>query len=495
MTGAGGRVTARDAALVLDAGTSALRASLVDVRGAVTPVGARPWPMFTPDDAAPFGREFGAAGVLEAFTSLREAAAPHRARIAAVACVGQREGIVLADEAGDAVLISPNIDARASAEGMAIDARSGAEVHAMTGHTPSLLLAPAKLAWLRAQRPADAARVRRVVPLADWIAARVAGAPAEAMSASLAAEVGVIDVRTRDVAAPLLATLGLGAALLPRLVPDGTVAGHAPWLDGAPVALAGADTQCALLGMGAVRPGDAGVVAGWSAPVQRVTAAPVADAARRTWTGLHVAPDLWVAESNAGSLGRAWQWMCDVFGIAAAEGDALAAQSPPGARDAMAVLGPRAMNAAAMNAGVGAVTFPLPLVMSPPDRPDLLRATQEAIAFAVRANVEQIEGVTGSAVERIALGGGMSRSALFARILCDALGRAVDVACAPETTAVGAAALALTAAGVHHSLDAAVASMSAQSRTLHPEPATSAAYDDCYERWCAMTDTFESGMR
>jgi hypothetical protein len=73
------------------------------------------------------------------------------------------------------------------------------------------------------------------------------------------------------------------------------------------------------------------------------------------------------------------------------------------------------MHAARMSAGVGAMTVPLPLVLTAPDRADVLRSVLEGIAFAVRANLEQIEGSREPV--GIALGGGMTRGALFRRSL------------------------------------------------------------------------------
>ena len=114
--------------------------------------------------------------------------------------------------------------------------------------------------------------------------------------------------------------------------------------------LAGADTQCALVGMGAIEPGSAGIPAGWSAPVQLVMSRPIVDPEKRTWTGVHVVPDRWILESNAGETGRAWDWICVMMGCTAAEAADLAAMAPVGSGDTMAVLGPRVMRASAMNA-------------------------------------------------------------------------------------------------------------------------------------------------
>jgi sugar (pentulose or hexulose) kinase len=146
------------------------------------------------------------------------------------------------------------------------------------------------------------------------------------------------------------------------------------------------------------------------------------------------------------------------------------------------------MRAGEMNAGIGALTFPLPLVMSAPEPGDILRSVLEATAYAIRANLEQIEEITGSHVAPLRLGGGMSRAPVFARIVADVLDRPIEVASSPETSALGAAALASAALRLHPSLEAAAAAMTGGRRTLTPVLAVSAAYEDCYARWCALSD-------
>lgn len=499
---------AADALLVIDAGTSALRSVVVGADGMVRTIATAEWPMFTPDDAAPFGREYQAMDVVFALAEIQ----PHTStmsytprgntigdvgpfvpeRIVAVAVTGQREGLAFGTRDGGAYLISPNIDARASAEGIAIDARMADAVYAATGHLPSLMQAPAKWRWLRANRAHDAGGI--ILPLADFLAHELtlAGGTtsvvAPRMSRSLAVENGL---------APLVGVLpdepyAEVVAMAPEMVADGSILGPdgGGHLGGAPIVLAGADTQCALLGMGIVGPGDVGVPAGWSAPAQMVLDTPLLDPRRRTWTGVHVIPDRWVLESNASETGRAWAWLR--MGTPDAEADQLVAASPPGANDVMAVIGPRRMRAHAMSAGVGALTMPLPFVMSAPSRGDLLRSVLESIAYAIRANIEQLEEVSGRSAGRVAIGGGMSRGPL-PRILADVLGRPIEVARAPETSAIGAAILAAVAVGLHPSLETAVEAMAGQRTTLTPDAGVSAAYDDLYDRWCAMADTFESG--
>jgi autoinducer 2 (AI-2) kinase len=477
--------------LVVDAGTSALRAVVVAASGETTTLAREPWSTFTPDDAAPFGRELNSDSVRASIQRALDSAAPTKASLAGIAFTGQREGLVFTDGDGEPLLISPNVDARASAEGTEIDTRHGDAVYRATGHLPSLIQAPAKLAWMRTHRPEDAARIRHALPLSDWLAFTLTGE--RVASRSLLAENGLLDMTSEKAWSPPGSEESL-RDITGAQRPDGACAGRVSHgaCAGLAVIVAGADTQCALVGASAVKPGDAAVAAGWSAPVQLVTASPLFDAEMRTWTGVHVAPNRWVVESNAGETGRVWEWLLSMLGLPASEADALAATSPAGAHDVMTVLGPPRMKASAMNAGVGGITLPLPLVMSAPDRADVLRSTLESIAFAIRANLEQAEEVAGASATELRLAGGMSRSEIFARTLADVIDRPVWVASTPETTALGAAALAAPALGVQDSFDRALEAMVRPATVVEPDTASAAAYDDIYGRWLATCETFES---
>ncbi|MEX0749407.1 MAG: FGGY family carbohydrate kinase, partial [Dehalococcoidia bacterium] len=321
-----------DLTLVIDAGTSALRAVTVSADGGVAVVAREPWNTVTPEDAAPFGRELDATSAQAAL--LRAiAAARGESHIAGIAFTGQREGLVFVDDAGDALLVSPNVDARAAAAGMAIDAKHAAEVYRATGHLPSLMQAAAKLAWMREHRPRDAARVRYAMPLADWLASTLTGE--RRASRCLLVENGLLDITAAAPFDALGSPSGAGSSIAPPSVADGSIVGACRSGDTAqlPVVLCGGDTLCARVGTGAVEAVAGAVAAGWSAPVQIVTPSVVFDAAMRTWAGLHVVPDRWIVESNAGETGRVWEWLLSMLGVPASDADAAAAASPAGAHD------------------------------------------------------------------------------------------------------------------------------------------------------------------
>ncbi len=97
-----------------------MRAVAVRADGGARLLAREPWPVFVPADASLFARELDAPAIAAALLRLLAAAEPERPRLAGVSFTGQREGLVVIDAGGRALFASPNVDARASAEGMAI---------------------------------------------------------------------------------------------------------------------------------------------------------------------------------------------------------------------------------------------------------------------------------------------------------------------------------------------------------------------------------------
>jgi sugar (pentulose or hexulose) kinase len=245
--------------------------------------------------------------------------------------------------------------------------------------------------------------------------------------------------------------------------------------------------------MGVREPGEVGIVAGWSCPLQEVTAEPRIDGQRRTWTSLHVLPGRWVVESSTADAGRTWRWWCETLmgerEGALEDGAALAGRAAPGSGNVTALLGPAAMNAGAWGVHLGGLLMTTPLTVSPVGRPELLRAALENIAFALRANFDQAQEVAGLDATRVVVGGGLTRSPVFPSILASALERPIDVASEPEASAIGAAALAARAVGIDdESLVSPVAS-------VEPDTGAVETYRHQYERWRKLGAALDATMK
>lgn len=480
--------------LTLDAGTSGGRATLFDLNGRQLAGAAAAWDYETPPDAAPWGRAFDAGrfwGILTGLTrqALAQANIPADA-VAAVSVTSQRGGLVILDAAGAPLYAGPIQDLRGVFQAAALEETWGERLYAISGHRPALIFAPARLRWFAEEQPELFRRFHTLLTISDWLTFCLSGVRGAEPSA--AADTQLFDIRAAAWSAELINSLDLPHALFPPVRVTGAIVGEVTATaaaqmglrPGIPVVMGGADTQMGLLGLGVTAPGQVGILAGWSMPVQQVIAAPLSGQGR-LWVGGHVLPGRWVLEGNAGPAGRAAAWLAEVmFGrhdFAAL--DALAASVGPGAGGALAFLGPQPMNAAEMGLAWGGLLMPLGADFIGVERPHLARAVLENIAFAARTNLDLIVEVSRAPTTEAAVGGGLTRSRVWTQMLADVLAQPVRVSALPDASSRGAAVSAAVGAGFYPDLTAAAAAMSRADMSIDPTRVAVAEYLDLYERW------------
>ena len=442
-----------DTILVLDAGSSSIRCHLLDSDSRILRSTSRPWTYLDEPDAPELARAFDPnacwQSVQDAITECVQHTLAAHPSISAVAVTSQRQSLAFLDESGAVIYAGPNTDLRAIFEGFALDDRHGGDISAATGRRPTFMTAPGKLAWFRAHRPDAYSRIAHVLTLADWLTFKLTGNLA--CERTLASESGLTDISRPDTPSPVCAPLGLNCPVPPLrgALEERGVASN-PAL-GVPVINAGPDTQCGLIGMGIATHGSAGIVAGWSATVQLLSSNEALSPDTKTWSGLFQLPKLRIIESNAGDMGNALQWLANLLFREASDPyravDEAARTAPIGSEGVSAFLGPQAMDASSLGMKLGGLTFPVPMTLGGPTRGQIARAALESFAYALRANLEQAERVAGFHADRVALGGGMTRSQAFNRIMVDVLGREITLSRSPDATPIGAALTARTAIG------------------------------------------------
>ena len=482
--------------LVLDAGTSRAKCLVFDGRGRIAGFSSASWSYLTEPDAPSMARSFDPVSTWRAFCRLIAAGADDAgispSQVSAVSATSQRQGVVFVDRDGKEVYAGPNLDLRAVFEGGAIDQEMRDAVYRTTGHLPSFFFTPAKLKWFADHRPDSYARIAAVVTLADWLIWRLTGVLAS--EPTLAAEAGLLDIHRREWCSDLFSEIGTPLEPTPLVSSGdmvGTVssiaAGETGLAPGTPVAASGADTQCGLLGLGASEKFQTGIVAGWSAPLQMITPRPVLHPAASTWAGCFLQDGKWVLESSPGDLGNSYAWLAGLlYGESEDAFEAMneAAEAvPAGAEGTVAFLGPTRMDMTDLGVRTGGFLFPVPLTFTEVRPGHLARAGIEAMAYSIRANMEQIECLAEAPAPTIAIGGGMTRTPAFVRALVDVLGREVQVARTPHISALGAYLCARTALGEYASLDEAAAAARGRLQSLEPDALDSAEYGDYYERW------------
>jgi L-xylulokinase len=122
------------------------------------------------------------------------------------------------------------------------------------------------------------------------------------------------------------------------------------------------------------------------------------------------------------------------------------------------------------------------------DRPAMLRAVVEGVAFSHRSHLDAL-GTRLPVAAPIRMGGGGTRSSGWSQLLCDVFGLAVEVTSSDEVSALGSAILAGTAVGAFDTLDDGVASTVRVARRHDPDASSRDLLGSRYARYLRLVRT------
>jgi autoinducer 2 (AI-2) kinase len=488
--------------LAVDAGTGSVRAVLFTVDGELVGAASRPW-VHDPEPGVPgsmgFASERNEGLLVECVREVLAATGTPGEAVRAVSASAMREGVVVVDRAGTEVWACANVDSRADAEVVELQARAGLleEVYRRSGQTFALAAQP-RLLWLARHRPDLYERAHRVMMLSEWVLHRLGADPV--MEPSNGSTSGMLDLASRD-ADPELATLcGLRDDLLPPVHEPGTVVGtlsrraaEATGLrPGTVLALGGGDAQLAALGLGLTRPGEVLLTGGtfWQLNVNIGSPATHPDLSVRV--NAAAVPGLWQAEAIAFHHGTAVRWFRDTFAaeeVAAARAagrnplDVLteaAARVPIGSRGVIPifsdVMSYRHWTHAAPS------FLDLDLQGGPALRAAMFRSLLENAAIVSAANLDLVASFAPLAGDSVVFAGGAASSPVWSQIVADVLGRPLRVPAVTEATAQGTAACAAAAVGALGS-PAEAGAWVRWDREVEPDAARTEQYGDVRHRW------------
>ncbi len=490
--------------LGIDLGGSSVRCLLVNTQTGATATASRSWSF--PVAEGTFGLGFD-LDLNEMWQLIGEASREAIARadisasdISGVSVSAIRFGTVMLDQDGNAIYAVPNRDARAAGECFELAEQCGAALNDETGLWPMPIHLSARLKWLQTNNPDILKQADCVFSVSDWVNFKLCGA--RVTDYSQAGCTALFNLKQREWDEKRIAALDFPLNIFPAVKDSGSklgtvnaaAAAHLGLSESTVVGLGGGDSQCSLLGAGAIKPGDIASVAGTTAPVMVVCDKATIDGDGRTWSGHHMVPGLWVLESSGGPMGETLTWMARMLFPEAPEPElrlfAEAAQSDYGAQGMLSSLGAEVMDSRAPSMPAGQITL---THMSCPDDPNprrhLCRALIEGYASAVRANLEQLAEVTGSsAYKDIYLTAGFSRSDVFAQILADLNGGSVTPAGEHMTSAMGAVICAAVAAGQYADFNSAVDALVNNRDVANVSPDNAARAQKVYEDWSAMRE-------
>ena len=316
-----------------------------------------------------------------------------------------------------------------------------------------------KLMWLRRHRPEILAQAQVIVGTKDFINYRLTGIIAT--DPSYASGLGAYDLRAGDYHDHYLAAAGFERSLLPSIYPSASVLGSlrpevADLLrlpTSVQVVCGGVDNSCMALGARTYREGDLFSSMGSSSWLTVSSSRPLLDDRSRPYAFAHVVPGMFISATSIFSSGTSLDWACSTMleeganndrGKLYVECERLAAQSPPGANGLLFV--PTLGGGTSLEGGplVRGAFLGLDLGHG---RADLMRATLEGIALALRVALDELHGMTSLRDEMLVVGGG-ARSGAWRRILADILDCTImKTSVDQHAAALGAAALGFVGTG------------------------------------------------
>jgi xylulokinase len=433
--------------MVVDAGTSALKAAMLDGNQVVTssevPLAVeRPAPGFAEQSPEAWWTAFVAA--------VRECAKAETPP-EALAITGQMQDLVLLDEHG--VPIRPALlyaDHRATAELSTLRAGLGRTWLEVTGNVHDPSSTAAQLLWMSEHEPASLERTKEIVLGAPGFLIRRSTGE-QVCDLTTASTTGLLDITTATWWRPMLTALDMDPALLPRLVDGVSVAGR---LGAGPAGELGLPSGLPLIHAA----GDAGTVTAGLVGDQRDTPtislgtsgwlSTLTDSSPAPGSALHrlVGPrgDGSILVGALLSVGATLDWARTTYlpGCDHSTADELAAAAGP--TDLLmlpSLAGERSplRDPAARGAVIG---------LRPTTTPaELYRAALEGIAYSLRAISALMDGDGGPRDEPMPLSGGAGRSVVLRQIIADVLARPVLPVVADHGSLVGAHRAAAIALG------------------------------------------------
>ena len=429
--------------LVIDVGTSSVRAAVVRPDASVTAVHQEPTLPATP---APGLVELDAAQIWETARRCAEAALAEAGPVDAVGIANQRASTIVWDRATGAP-VGPGLgwqDLRTVGTCLVLQA-DGIRVAPNASAT--------KLAQLLDDHDPDRSRDLCFGTVDTWLIWQLTGGARHVTDHTNA---GVTGLLTGDGGAwntKVLDALRIPTAVLPTVVDSTGVLGEATVLPGSPpIAGVAGDQQASLIGQSCVRPGMAKITFGTGGMLDLCVGAaqPGTDRGAAGTIPIVAWRDggelTWGVEGIMLSAGTAVEWLRDDLQIidSAADSHDVASQCDD---TGGVVFVPALLGLGTPDWDYGARGTLLGVTRGT-GRPEVVRAVLEGVAQRGADLVEAAEADSGMAIPLVRIDGGMSANPTFVQAVADASGRPVEVSPVTEATTLGAAYLAGLATGM-----------------------------------------------
>jgi xylulokinase len=359
---------------------------------------------------------------------------------------------------------------------------SGSRV--MTGHFPPIYQ------LVRKHDPRALEKARWILLAKDYLRFQLTGQIGTELCD--ATGTNLIAMPEQDWSTALCTLLQVPRHKLPEIGRSNQIAGHvtpeaarATGLEpGTPVVYGGGDSHCALVGLGVIDSGEAGLLLGSNSTLRAAFDGPVKPLQQMVWIQQHVAPGRFTvsASSMAGSSVLSWfRGVCfeDEQEDAATyrQLESLAASAPAGCDGLLFhpyLFGERSpfYNPEARGAFLG--------IRHWHGKEHLVRSIMEGVAFSIANCMDAIQAIAHKREARVDIlrtgKSGGSQLSVWRQIIADALDQSLEVADVEEPGCLGAGLLAGVGTDLYENLESAIQSTVQITTRVSPDAARAALY-------------------
>jgi len=426
--------------LVIDVGSSSLRAAVVRPDGTIGHVHQR---LLASSRPAPGFAEFDPAALSDASLEIAAAALRGAEDVDVIGIASQRASTVLW-ERDTGLPVGPAISWQ--------DIRTAGACVALA--SKGFRLAPnqsaTKLAYLLDRYDPERSRDLCFGTVESYLVFSLTFGNTHVTDASNAALTGLVDPEVADWDDRILDELRISRRTLPRIVDStGLVAEASALPGGLPIGGLVGDQQASLIGQARLSPGEAKVTFGTGGMLDCRTESRPEFTVRGDHGSFPIVAwreagrTSWGIEAVMLSAGSCVEWLRSGLGlIADVEESHVLAASVPDSGGVYFVPALGGMGAPIWDFGARGTLVGLTAATS---RAEVVHAVLEGIAHRGADLVESAEQDAGVTIETLHVDGGMTANATFLQLLADAVGRPVAPSAAREATTLGAAYLAGTA--------------------------------------------------
>ncbi len=437
-----------DNLLVIDTGTSSMRAVLFNSNGKICSESSIEYkPDFHQDGWVEQNPEIWISSLSRVVRKvLADSSATES--VAAIALTTARSSLIAVDGTGRPLL--PAImwqDRRCAALCHEFQTHYGHEIYNRTGLRVNTVVSAPKMVWLKKNNPSLYRKAAKLVGIHEYLLYYLTGE--FVTDYSFGSRTLLMNLESCSWDSELLELFDLSIEKLCTLVPPGTVCGYlqsqvAGLLglpEGIPVLTAGGDQQCAAAGRGAFEPGRVVVNTGTGAYLVRTLDKPVLDSGMGLFCNASVFSGQYVLEASILAAGSIYNWFCSLFNREEGEMKQLfrridneIASSVPGSHGLLMIPSMAGKGSPVWDSNASGAFLNLTLGTS---RGDMARAILEGLACELRENLELMRKISGLE-KSICSSGGMSGFHAYNQMLADAFDENVLVWKGQQATALGA---------------------------------------------------------